>query len=103
MFNKELFAKKLENIEPYIVDTNPYKARLDANESFIPFDNYIRDKIEKALEDSDYNRYPDPAATELKAAFADYYGLKADNIGVGNGSDEIISLIMNCFLDAGES
>lgn len=101
MFNKELFAKKLENIEPYIVDTNPYKARLDANESFIPFDKSIREKIENALCSFDYNRYPDPAAAELKKAFADYYGLDSNNIGVGNGSDEIISLLMNCFLDAG--
>ena len=35
MFNKDLFAKKLDNLEPYKVDTNTYKARLDANESYI--------------------------------------------------------------------
>ena len=101
MFNKQLFAKKLENIEPYIVDTDKYRARLDANESFIPFDNTIREKIEKQISFFDYNRYPDPAAAQLKYAFADYYGIKAENVGVGNGSDEIISLLMNCFLDSG--
>ena len=101
MFNKELFAKKLSSVEPYAVDTGVYKARLDANESFIALPEYIREKISKALASFDYNRYPDPNATKLKEAFCDYYGLKSENVGVGNGSDEVISLLMNCFLDAG--
>ncbi len=101
MFNKNLFAKKLSSVEPYAVDTGVYKARLDANESFIALPEYIREKISKALSGFDYNRYPDPAATRLKEAFCGYYGLKAENVGVGNGSDEIISLLMNCFLDTG--
>ena len=44
MFNEKLFAKKLEGLEPYIVDTGKYKARLDANESFISLDDNIRKK-----------------------------------------------------------
>ena len=103
MFNKNLFANKLQNLEPYKVDTNVYKARLDANESFIALPEYIREKISAALAGFDYNRYPDPNATKLKEAFCDYYGLKTENVGVGNGSDEVISLLMNCFLDAGSS
>lgn len=101
MFNKDLFAKKLQNLEPYKVDTNPYKARLDANESFISIPEGIRAKMNEAVEAFDFNRYPDPDATLLKRAFCNYYGLKEENVGVGNGSDEIISLIMNCFLDFG--
>ena len=103
MFNKNLFAKKLENLEPYKVDTGTYKARLDANESFIALAENIRSKMNEAVENFDFNRYPDPDATLLKKAFCSYYGLKQENVGVGNGSDEIISLIMNCFLDFGSS
>ncbi len=102
MFNEKLFAKKLENIEPYAVDTGVYKARLDANESFIGLDEKIREKLSKACFDFDFNRYPDPNATLLRQAFADYYGIKSENICAGNGSDELISLIMNCFLDTGD-
>lgn len=103
MFNKNLFAKKLQNLEPYKVDTGKYMARLDANESFISLPESIRQKMNEAVADFDFNRYPDPDATLLKAAFCDYYGLKAENVGVGNGSDEIISIIMNCFLDYGSN
>lgn len=103
MFNTNLFAKKLQNIEPYKVDTNNYKARLDANESFIPLREDIRKKLCGIIENFDFNRYPDPAATSLKEAFCDYYGLKPENVCAGNGSDEIISLLMNCFLDFGST
>ena len=103
MFNEKLFAKKLEGLEPYIVDTGKYKARLDANESFISLDDNIRKKLCCALESFDFNRYPDPDATKLKEAFCDYYGLKPQNVCVGNGSDEIISILMNGFLDFGSS
>ncbi len=103
MFDKSLFAKKLSSVEPYAVDTGTYKARLDANESYIALDEKIRNRIAKELEGFDYNRYPDPAATRLKKAFCDYYGLKEENVCVGNGSDEVISLIMNCFLDTGST
>jgi len=35
--------------------------------------------------------YPDPEATELRAAIAASLGLKADHIHAGNGSDEILA------------
>lgn len=103
MFNKNLFANKLKGIEPYVVDTGKYKARLDANESFIPLREDIRKKLCEVIESFDFNRYPDPHANDLKVAFCDYYGLKTGNVCVGNGSDEIISLLMNCFVDFGKS
>lgn len=101
MFNANLFARKLKGLEPYIVDTGKYAARLDANESFISIPQDIRAKMRFAIDGFDFNRYPDPDAVLLKRAFCDYYNIKEENVGVGNGSDEVISLIMNCFLDAG--
>src|SRR6476660_7418046 len=35
--------------------------------------------------------YPDPEATELRAALADRHGVKPDQVFVGNGSDEVIA------------
>lgn len=99
MFRKNLFANKLSSIEPYNVDMGKYAVRLDANESFVPLKNEIRAKMKAAVDNFDFNRYPDPHASGLKRAFCDYYGLKTQNVCVGNGSDEIISLLMNCFLD----
>jgi histidinol-phosphate aminotransferase len=38
-------------------------------------------------------RYPDPAATELRAAIAEVHGLDADRIVCGDGSDELLHLL----------
>ncbi len=46
----------------------------------------------------DYNHYPDPAQRNLRAALSDYLGVPDDNIVAGNGSDEIIDLLMRMFL-----
>ena len=50
----------------------------------------------------DYNHYPDPAQRRLRAALSDYLGAPADNIVAGNGSDEIIDLLMRMFLAPGD-
>lgn len=35
--------------------------------------------------------YPDPEASKLKSKLADYYGVQAEQIFVGNGSDEVLA------------
>ncbi|MBU4134756.1 histidinol-phosphate transaminase, partial [bacterium] len=45
------------------------------------------------------NRYPDSNAYELKHKIAKKMGVKAENIIVGNGADEIIELLGKAFLD----
>ena len=41
--------------------------------------------------------YPDPEATELTEAIADHYGIRKDNVMVGNGSDEILAFLLMAF------
>ena len=103
MFNKNLFANKLKNLEPYKVDTNNYFARLDANESFIGASQEMLNCFTSILRRTDFNRYPDPDATRLCEAFADFYGIESANVAAGNGSDEIISILMNSFADKNDS
>lgn len=103
MFNENLFAEKLQGLVPYKVDTNTYKARLDANESFISLSQNIRMDFEDCVKNFDFNRYPDPDAKELIEAFSNFYNINKDSVVAANGSDEIISLLMNCFVDFGKS
>lgn len=48
------------------------------------------------------NIYPDPAATALRAALAEEYGLGADQIVVGSGGEQILQLIAQVFINAGD-
>jgi len=46
--------------------------------------------------------YPEPLGDTLRATAASLYGVKTDNILVGNGSDEILTLLMRSFVSAGD-
>ena len=48
------------------------------------------------------SRYPDPLQLELKAAIAKVKGVPAENIFLGNGSDEAIDLPYRCFCEPGK-
>ena len=47
------------------------------------------------------NRYPDPHQKELKQKLAELKGVEANNIFVGNGSDEVIDLAFRIFCNPG--
>lgn len=63
----------------------------------------IIEQIKQAVTSIDYNRYPDPYATELCTAFANYYGISPENVTAFNGSDELITLLMTTFMMSGET
>ena len=46
--------------------------------------------------------YPEGTAQILRDAIASHFGLAADRIVCGNGSDEILTLLANCYLRPGE-
>ncbi len=88
---EELIRPNIKNLAPYSSARNEYsghvaKVFLDANEN--PYN-------------SPYNRYPDPLQTELKAAISKVKGVPAENIFLGNGSDEAIDLPFRCFTQPG--
>jgi histidinol-phosphate aminotransferase len=93
---------KVKNLIPYDAVTGDYKIRLDANESFINPGEDLREEILSAVSSVKFNRYPDPKATALCEAFARYYGIGPETVVAGNGSDELISIIMSSFLMPGD-
>jgi len=51
----------------------------------------------------DLNGYPNTYSDGLRGALADLYGLDADNIIAGNGSDELLDVIFKTFTDMGDN
>ncbi|MBO0902775.1 histidinol-phosphate transaminase [Jiella sonneratiae] len=47
-------------------------------------------------------QYPDGQASDLKAAIAEVHGLNPKNILCGNGSDELLGLLCQCYLGPGD-
>lgn len=95
--------EKIRDLTPYDPITGSYPIRLDANESFLSLPEELRARIGEAAAHAAFNRYPDPLASELTSAFADFYGISPDLVTVGDGSDELLSLLCNAFLMKGES
>ena len=94
--------EKVKNLTPYEPISGTYKIRLDANESFLKFPKEIEEEMVEALKNTAFNRYPDPNATKLVEGFSKYFNVDANCVTAGNGSDEIISVIMNAFLQKGD-
>ena len=82
-------------VRSHIADLHPYSSArdefdpverevvyLDANEN--PFDNGV-------------NRYPDPQQRKLKEVIARRRGVAANQLLLGNGSDEVLDLIFRAF------
>ncbi len=88
---------------PYEPICGEYKVRLDANESPFSLPADIIRKFTELLENNSLNRYPDPSSSAVRRAFADRYGVKYENVVAGNGSDELISVIMTSLFDKGDS
>lgn len=99
--------KKL--IKKSIVDFSCYDAKrdltgtvLDANENYKDYFKIYKDEIIEELEKLNINIYPEFDGGRLRGDLADYAGLKPSNIIIGNGSDELISIIVNSFIDNGD-
>ncbi len=94
--------EKVKNLTPYEPISGTYEIRLDANESFLKFSEEIENEMIEALKNTAFNRYPDPMSTKLVDGFSKYFGVNPECVTAGNGSDEIISVIMNAFLQKGD-
>ncbi|MCF7846014.1 MAG: histidinol-phosphate transaminase [Candidatus Peribacteraceae bacterium] len=71
------------------------KVFLDANENSF---GSVLPKISKV----DLSRYPDPLAERLCEQYAKYAGVAKNKVLIGNGSDEIIWLLLLAFVEANE-
>lgn len=92
-------AKIIENIrkvEPYVPGEQPQNQviKLNTNENPYP----PAPGVERALREMDADRlrlYPDPSAEKLVSALAEHYQVGTDQVFVGVGSDDVLSM---CFL-----
>lgn len=86
--------------EPLIGD---FRIRLDANESPLSLSGEVLDMFAKEIQTLNLNRYPDSSSIAIREAFAKKFHINANNIVAGNGSDELISVIMTSLLDKGDT
>jgi len=86
-----LTRENIKSLKPYSSARDDYKDAttkemvfLDANEN--PFENGV-------------NRYPDPHQNNVKELLSKIKGINKENIFLGNGSDEVLDLIVRAFCE----
>ncbi|MDY6801705.1 MAG: histidinol-phosphate transaminase [Bacteroidota bacterium] len=85
-------------VRPNILKLKPYQS---AREQINDQDAILLDANENPFPVG-YNRYPDPLQRELKRKIAKHKNIPAENIFLGNGSDEIIDLLIRAFCIPGK-
>lgn len=96
------FRKDLERFKPYKAEENNLSIKMDANESFLDFPEELRSKFLESVQLTFLNRYPDPYSREVCKLYADYAKVNHENVMAGNGSDELIQIIINAFITSGD-
>ena len=94
---KSRVSKNVRSISPYSVPRIECAVKLDGNES--PYDLEGEEKLllSERLAELPVNRYPDPEALGVRTSLSRTVGFPTDGILLGNGSDEIIQMIIEVF------
>lgn len=93
-------SSRYETLEPYTPGEQPKNMgkliKLNTNENpYPPAEGVLRVINDPQLEK--LRLYSDPEAAPLVEAIAENYGLKKDQVMVGNGSDEVLAFIFMAF------
>ena len=95
---QQLVRENIKNLKPYSSARHEFTGKasvfLDANENAYgsPLPSLLGEGVGVR-----YNRYPDPLQWQLKFQLAKIKGVPAENIFIGNGSDEVIDLAYRIF------
>lgn len=68
--------------------------RLNTNESPLPPPPAFTEQLAAAVAEVDWHRYPDRSAKALRAKLAAHYGVRADQVFVANGSNEVLQCLL---------
>lgn len=80
---------------------DPGIVKLNTNENPYPPSPKVYAALRKAINGS-LRLYPEPLSNVLRSVAADVYGVKPSNIIAGNGSDELLSMVLRCFVGPGD-
>jgi histidinol-phosphate aminotransferase len=102
MSEPQSFVRPLvRKLHPYVYGEQPKikgLIKLNTNENPYPPSPKVLAAV-KAAVDGRLRLYPSPTAQALREKLAKLHGCHADNIIVGNGSDELLALATRCFVE----
>ncbi len=94
------WEKNIRKVVPYVPGEQPNEKniiKLNTNEN--PY-GPSRKVMEKAMELENLKLYPDPSASMLVDAIAEYHGLESNQVFVGVGSDDVLAMAFMTFFNS---
>lgn len=95
----QYWSATVSRLDPYVPGEQPQDQqyiKLNTNESPYPPSPSVARAIQEYNIDS-LRLYPDPESKALKQALAGHHGLSAEQVFVGNGSDEVLAHAFQAF------
>lgn len=90
---------------PYVPGEQPAAHRrvikLNTNENPYPPSPRVLEALHAAV-DTDVRLYPDPEAVAFRSTAAKLYDLPVDHLMAGNGSDELLAILLRATIDPGD-
>ena len=96
----EILSPALAELSSYTPVAGNYAVRLDANEAPELLTDAAKRRMAEVCAEAHWERYPDATSSKLRQALAAYSGVSAEEVLVGDGSDEIITLLLTAFSQA---
>lgn len=92
--------RSVQAMTPYAPGEQPAGAvvKLNTNENPYPPSPRVAEAL-RQIHPADLRRYPDPLSRELRQALARLHGCRTDQVFVGNGSDEVLSLATRAYVE----
>ena len=92
----------VRKVVPYVAGEQPKQKdviKLNTNECPYPPAPAVA-KLAENLDTDAFRLYPDPDTTPIVSALAEYYGVKKEQVFVGVGSDDVISMAFLTFFNS---
>jgi len=104
---KSAYVKQaLRGFSGYVPGEQPVQSRgilkLNTNENPYPPSPRVFEALQ-GFDAGDLGRYPDPTSQRLREAAGDLLGVSPDWVIAGNGSDELLAMVLRAFLDPGQT
>jgi histidinol-phosphate aminotransferase len=96
LIREEVLAQKA-----YPADNAARRIKLDANENPLAIPKPLRERFASLLASVPLNRYPEAGSVTLTSRFAKVFGVGADQVLMGNGSDDLIQILCTAFARPG--
>lgn len=84
----------LAGLTVYDVPRATARARMHANECAEPWPDDVMEELAAVVRRVELGRYPDTSGRELREVISAQHGCSTSRIVLGNGSDEVISLLL---------